>query len=179
MRQIHRHALALGLVLALSACGSDPEPRFEADPSPAPSEVTTSAPAKEAWEERSDDGAIAFVEHWIDEFNAARSTGDTEALSSNSASDCETCNNFVDLIDSIYAAGGSIATEGWQIAAVGQLPQSGRRTVVPITVKQAPQEYEESAGAEIQRNPGGEVGMTAAVVWTDDAWKMARLDLIQ
>jgi hypothetical protein len=171
--------LAAGLILTLSACGGDPEPRFEEEPSPTPSEVTSSAPAKEAWEEKSDDGAVAFVEHWIDEFNGARSTGDTTNLVRNSTADCETCTNFVDLIDTIYEAGGSISTKGWRIAAVGQLPETGKSTVIPITVKQAPQEYEESEGAEIQRNPGGQVGMTATVTWSNGAWKMARLDLVQ
>lgn len=174
-------ALASGLALAatLSACGGDPEPRFEAEPTAAPSTASPSANAEpEPWEEKSDDGAVAFVEHWIDEFNAARATGESEGLASLGTAGCETCNNFVALIEQIYAAGGYVRTDGWSIVAVGELPQSGKTSIVPVTVEQAPQELRETAESAVQRNPGGTVSMTATLNWTGREWKMGRLDLV-
>lgn len=177
MRQIHRHALALGLVLALSACGSDPEPRFEADPSPAPSEVTTSATAKEAWEEKSDDGAIAFVEHWIDEFNKMRATGDTGTVADLSSKTCDSCRNFVQLTNQIYDAGGSLETAGWMPLTVSQPAESSSDApVLSVRVKQAPQTVIESRESEPVEYDGGRIDLVAHLKWARDRWQMTRLD---
>ena len=140
MRQIHRHALALGLVLALSACGGDPEPQFEAHPSPAPSEVTTSAPAKEAWEEKSPEGAVAFAEHWVDELNDASMSGETQGLQAVSAEGCSSCASLIDFIDETYAEGGEIRGGQWQLRKVTySSPDNGRTVAVGGTMKIPPQ----------------------------------------
>lgn len=132
MRQIHRHALALGLVLALSACGGDPEPQFEADPSPAPSEVTTSAPAKEAWEEKSPEGAVAFAEHWTATFSEAFQTGNTEDLAALNDANCESCDFLTATVDDIYADGGTARGDAWRLREAAWAPptENGRRIVV-------------------------------------------------
>ncbi len=179
MRQIHRHALALGLVLALSACGGDPEPQFEADTSPTPSEVTTSAPAKEAWEEKSDDGAIAFVEHWIDEFNAAVRSGETTALADLSDSSCTTCTNFVTLTDEIYAAGGRVETEGWSIRSLSQPKKSGSGTLVSANFEQPKERIWRSKGSKPEKYPGGPIDYVLTLDWQDGRWQMSAMDVLQ
>lgn len=172
--------VALGAtVLVLAGCGADAKPKFEAEPSTSPTSASPSPDEPEPWEERTDEGAIAFVEHWIDLFNASRDTGETRLLADASTERCETCSNFVALTERIYNDGGSVKTDGWRIAQVGRLPQTGSTTVVPISVRQAPQVLQESANADPQQNPGGRVGMTATVRWTASGWKMDRLDLVQ
>lgn len=175
-----RGVVALGAtVLVLAGCGADAGPKFEADPSPSPTSASPTPDEAEPWEEKSDEGAVAFVEHWIGLFNTARATGNTGPLADASTEQCETCSNFVALTDRIYGEGGSVKTDGWTVARVGQLPQTGSTSVVPISVDQAPQVLQESAEATPQRNPGGRVGMTATVRWTTSGWKMDRLDLVQ
>ena len=179
MRQIHRHALALGLVLALSACGGDPEPQFEADPPPAPSEVTASAPAKEAWEEKSPEGAVAFAEHWLAVFQEAENSGEVEDLKSLSTNKCGSCKNFVDAIQEVYAAGGSMRSEGWRVLTVGEPAAAEKGYSIPLQVEQSDQTVVEKAGAEPQLNEGISIGLAAQVIWTSSAWQMNRLDIVQ
>ncbi len=179
MRQIHRHALALGLALALSACGGDPEPQFEADPSPAPSEVTTSAPAKEAWEEKSPEGAVAFAEYWLAVFNEAENSGEVEELKSLSSNNCGSCNNFVAAIEEVYAAGGSMRSEGWRILSVGEPAAAEAGYSIPLQVEQTDQTVVEKTGAKPQLNQGISIGLAAQVIWTRSAWRMSRLDIVQ
>lgn len=174
MRQIHRHALALGLVLALSACGGDPEPQFEADPSPAPSEVTTSAPAKEAWEEKSDDGAIAFVEHWVEAFSDAFQTGDTAAVRDLADAGCDACDGLVDLIDAAYADGGSIRGDAWSVVAArpSGTPPEGR-AAVSADIEQ-PQQVVKKAGERPMRTSAGEATYLFELSW-DGGWAVSSI----
>lgn len=175
MRQIPRHALALGLVLALSACGGDPEPQFEADPSPTPSEVTSSAPAKEAWEEKSPEGAVAFAEHWTATFSEAFQTGETKSLVAISTKDCEGCNFFTSLIREVYDGGGSISGSAWRLTDAGWSTLEDESVVAVAGRMRIPEQT-------ISRS--GESPTTAAptveryiftVTWSDGGWKTQSL----
>lgn len=129
-RTIGALASSLALAATLSACGGDPEPRFEAEPSVAPSTASPSASAEpEPWEERTPEGAVAFAKHWTATFSEAFQTGDTTNLSALSAPECETCRTFIDLIDSVYGDGGSISGESWSLEDPGWV-QSGRDFIV-------------------------------------------------
>ncbi|ANH38167.1 hypothetical protein I601_1736 [Nocardioides dokdonensis FR1436] len=180
---MRRHlAYAAALLLALTACsGDDPEPKV-ADPTPSasPSPSESAAPAKEEWEKKTDDGAVAFVEHWVDVFNKARSGGDTEELSRLSSPDCETCSNFMKLIDQIYGAGGSVETKGWRVAQFGEpLNSPAAESVLPISVDQAPQILRKTADSKPQRNSGGRAGFIAFIAWNSGRWQMTRLDITE
>lgn len=182
MRKTVRYAvaqgLAAGLALALSACGGDPEPRFEAEPSPTPSEVTSSAPVKEAWEEKSDDGAVAFVEHWIDEFNAMRATGDAEPLRALSDRSCESCTASIAYTEEIYSSGGELVTDGWELLqASAPADANSLNPVLGLRVRRSPQVLRESAEAQPQRFKGGDADYTAYLEWKSGGWIMTRLDL--
>lgn len=173
-------ATTLVLVATLSACGGDPEPRFQEEPSAAPSAASPSASAEpEAWEERTDDGAVAFVEHWIDEFNISVSTGDSTRLERLSQADCTTCSNFVGLTTQIYDAGGSVEGGGWAIASTSEPERSNGATLISINIDQEPQTIRESAGAKPDGYSGGRVDYLATIIWDQGAWSMAALDVIE
>lgn len=183
MRKTVRYAvaqgLAAGLVLALSACGGDPEPRFEEEPSPTPSEVTSSAPAKEAWEEKSPEGAVAFAEHWLAAFNQAENSGDVAELRLLSSRECESCSNFVAAIQEVYGSGGRMRSDGWRVLSVGEPTLVDQGYSVPLQVEQSDQEVVAEAGAKPQLNRGIKIGLAAQVSWTQSTWKMQRLDIVQ
>lgn len=181
---MRRHlAYAAGAAaLALAGCGGDDPTPQVADPTSSPSvSASPSASAaveKEAWEKKTEAGARAFIERWIEIFNESRSSGETQALSSVSTADCETCSNFVVLIDRIYGDGGSVVTDGWEVTQFADsVDDSAGRLVIPISVSQAPQELRESAGSEVQKNPGGRTGFVATVTWQSGGWQMKRLDI--
>ena len=111
---MRRHlAYAAGAaVLALTGCGGDDPTPQVADPTPSasvsPSPSASAAAEKEAWEKKTDDGAVAFVEHWLEVFNEMQVTGETDRRWGDQRSDCETCANFVEITDDIYESGGRI-----------------------------------------------------------------------
>ena len=83
MRRHLAYAATGAVVLALTGCGDDPEPRV-ADPTSTPksssSPSASAAIEKEPWEEKTDDGAVAFVEHWLEVFNEMQRDGDQDDL---------------------------------------------------------------------------------------------------
>jgi len=56
----------------------------------------------------------AFVHRYIDLLNHAMVTGDTERLRA-AARNCEGCDNYADLYEERYAAGGYIRSRGWHV----------------------------------------------------------------
>ena len=58
-------------LLAVGCSDEEPTPKFAPSESPSPSETTTPTAEPEAWEVKSEDGAVAFAEHWVDVFNDA------------------------------------------------------------------------------------------------------------
>lgn len=175
-RTIGTLASGLALVAALSACGGDPEPQFEAEPSVTPSAASPSASAEaEPWEERTDEGAVAFVEHWIGEFNAMQTSGQTDAFAALGVADCQTCENFVDITNQIYSDGSRIESNGWSITGVGVPPnQDGNTRDVSVSIRQAP-EVIYAPNGEVDRKPGGRITVVATVLWRQDSWRMAEL----
>lgn len=166
-------ATTLVLVATLSACGGDPEPRFQEEPSAAPSASPPSASAEpEAWEERTDDGAVAFVEHWIDEFNAMQTSGQTEEFAALGTGDCETCKNFVAITDEIYSDGSRIESDGWAITQADVPPnQAGQIRDVSVRIRQAPETIYGPDG-DSEDKPGGVITVVATVEWRQNSWVM-------
>lgn len=115
-RTIGALASSLALAATLSACGGDPEPRFEAEPSAAPSTASPSASAEpEPWEERTPEGAVAFAKHWTATFSEAFQTGETTDFERLSDEACETCGDLTALIKDIYGQGGRIDGAPWRL----------------------------------------------------------------
>lgn len=135
-RTIGTLASTLALAAALSACGGDPEPQFEAEPSAVPTTSSPSASASaepEPWEVRTPEGAVAFAKHWTATFSEAFQTGKTAALDEISAKQCEGCNFFVALIREVYDGGGSIDGDAWQLVNAGWSSPKGNEAVVAVT----------------------------------------------
>ena len=173
-----RHLVAaVAAVLVLGACSDDPTPRFEADPSDTPS-LTPTPDEPEPWEEKSDEGAIAFVEHWVDTFNKSTVTGDSSALDDISSPSCVTCTNFIALTDDIYSAGGRVISDGWSIDSTSDPKVSGKSTLISIDITQSPQVITRAAGEQAERYPGGDVDYLATIRWSGE-WQMWAMDVVQ
>ncbi len=103
---MRRHlAYAAGAaVLALAGCGGDDPTPQVADPTPtasvSASPSASAAVEKEAWEKKTEAGAIAFAKRWVRLFDEAKSSGDTAELEAVSSDDCKTCQNFISLTKS-------------------------------------------------------------------------------
>jgi hypothetical protein len=165
------------LPVLAAGCSDDPEPRFE--PSPSPTESTSSAaPEPKAWEVKSEAGAVAFAKHWIDVFNEAASTGETDELAAMTGPACQTCRNFVDLIEDIYGDGGQYASEGWSVVHTSiakDLPPA--KASVAMRVRQ-PAERISRPGQPVERHEAATVTYSAALEWKDGEWQMGRLTFL-
>src|SRR5665811_2149188 len=98
--------------LALVGC-SDPAPIEPNGPatSATPTQVAPTLP--EAAKDDSEEGAVAFVKHYIELLNYASDTGDVERLREASDPKCGGCNSYVELYESTYANGGYFKAPGW------------------------------------------------------------------
>src|SRR5690606_12099830 len=79
------------LTTSAPAVTSEPEPVETTE-----AEVTTEAPDETAADsmDQSEDGAIAFAEHYLQTLNTARESGETETLASLAHDSCKSCANF-------------------------------------------------------------------------------------
>lgn len=179
-RTIGALASSLALAATLSACGGDPEPRFEAEPSVAPSTASPSASAEpEPWEEKSDDGAIAFVEHWIEVFDESKEDGDTSELSALSSTSCVTCQNFIEMTNEIYDNGGSVTSKGWTIESISEPVRSDDSTLVAVNVLQSPQQIQRTSDSKVEKFEGGKIDFAFTLRWKEGAWTVEAVDAVQ
>jgi hypothetical protein len=80
-----------------------------AEPSAAPSSTLPPLPPEAT--ELSGAGAVAFLEWWVEMYNHVEATGETELVFQHSEPGCTFCQNFVERVDPVYAAGGRIERE--------------------------------------------------------------------
>lgn len=172
-------ACAVSLVgLTLSGCSSsadDPEPVVDqqaASATPTPTPSADPSPAPEPWERRTQAGAVAFVEHWVKVFNEASDSGETDALRTLSAADCQSCNRLITAIDDLYAAGGSIVSDGWAVQQIGLLGDPNARSPeVAVAVRQKAQTVNLPDG-DVQEFEESSATYSASLVWHKGGWKV-------
>ncbi|MCM0622674.1 DUF6318 family protein, partial [Nocardioides bruguierae] len=175
-------AVALTSALALSACSSDDPDPVVADPTPsAPSSSVDPTPTEDAaepWEARGPRGAVAFVAHWTETFNAAFQSGETGDLSGLSSADCEGCTAVIDLIDGTYADGGSIRGDGWTIttSSWSESPRAGDQAVT-VTFDQPKQTFIESSG-EPSTSAAATSRYAFVLDWRTDGWQISDLRVL-
>jgi hypothetical protein len=176
VRFVRRYVVAAAVLpLLATGCSDDPQPKFEPSPSDSPSESNSDPAEPKAWEVKSEKGAVAFATHWIDVFNGAAASGDTEPLTELSSPACQTCMNFVALIDGIYADGGQYKSAGW--AVIGTSSADGlpaNQGSVAMRIRQ-PAERITRPGQPAERHESATVTYSARLGWEDGQWQMQRL----
>jgi hypothetical protein len=165
-------------LLAVGGCSDDePEPNFA--PSSSPSPTRSSSPAPEAWEVKSEDGAVAFARHWVDVFNDAQESGETSTLRAISTDSCVSCDGFAGQLEDLYNGGGTLDSDGW--AVVHSVPTAdvpNNEAIVALRINRSPQVIQQADGKE-QRFAGGRATYSARLVWRANAWLMNELELLQ
>lgn len=168
-------------LLALAACSED-EPSAEPDEpsrtssSPDPNQSDAAPPLPPEASKRTAAGAETFAKHWISVFNHASATGDTTSLAALSGAGCETCSNYVALIKKIYGPGGRIESDGWEVTeARGSTSPGG--TSVAMRVTQSPERVIYVKPKRTKEFDGGQAKLVARLGWSDEGWRMDRLDL--
>lgn len=90
--------------------------------------------------------AEAFVEHYIDLFNYAMTTGDTKAFRAASRG-CEGCDAYAALFEKQYRRGGSNQSEGWSVGNLS-FAKGQNGLVALVSVASAKMRYKKSDKAK-------------------------------
>lgn len=176
-------ALVTGSLLALGATGcteDEPQPKVPDTSTPSTPAPSTSSESQSpsgsdtpsdpgtprAWEEHSEDGADAFVRHWIDLFNDARlEDGSTQALLRASTEGCATCSNFADHIERWREQGVMYQSEPWTVFQIGTISYSPREVSFIVGVRQ-PKEVIQSPGHSQEQNAAAEKNLRFTLRWS-------------
>lgn len=155
-------ALSAVLLLSLAACGGDDEPTADEVPAYADN-------AGEA-------GAEQFVGYWTDTLNTATASGETEDLKALASPECQACTDFATQLDQIYADGGRVESEGWEINKI--VPEAGAtddEVGLLVTFAVSPQKVFESEDAKPQKFEGGNQGFRFHLVRDEGTWQVQDL----
>ena len=155
-------ALSAVLLLSLAACGGDDEPTADEVPAYADN-------AGEA-------GAEQFVGYWTDTLNEATTSGETADLKALAAPGCQACTDFAAQLDDIYAGGGHVESEGWEINKI--VPEAGAsddEVGLLVTFAVSPQKVYESEDAKAQEFEGGNQGFRFHLVRDEGTWQVQDL----
>lgn len=180
---MRRHlAYAAGAAaLALAGCGGDDPTPQVADPtssaSVSASPSASAAVEKEAWEKKTDDGAVAFVEHWLEVFSTAFQSGKVQDLQTLHADSCSACAGFEQLISDAWNNGGRIEGGAWTASSLApsQNPPDGK-AAISATVEQPNQVIIDSDGTKTQ-TPAGSADYLFELNWTSGEWQVANFSI--
>lgn len=188
-------ALVTGSLLALGATGcteDEPQPKMPDTSTPSTPAPSTSSESQspsgsdtpsgpgtpQAWEEHSEDGADAFVRHWIDLFNDARLNQETDPLREASTPECATCKNFADMTDQWASEGATYQGEPWSIEKLGIQPYGAKEATIVAVIK-APPDVLREPGQDPQRMPGGNKTLKFTIKWQKSSWLMHEVVEVQ
>ena len=139
---------------AIVAGCSDPEPTPKI-PDPTP---TSSTPSPTDSETPDEETAEEFVRRWVDVNTKMQATGDASeyvALSSK----CKPCRATADRVESIYADGGFVETQGWLVDRVIDRTGGGGSPVLDLEITSTPTKYRETAEGPTKELDGGQIVM--------------------
>ncbi len=177
--------LLTGLVTGLAGCSEDEPTPIMPDPStPSPTTATSEDPpldyTPEAWEEKTDAGAIAFVDHWVNLVNRGRLTGDSQPMTDVSTPRCKTCASYAEIMATWHAPGAEHEGGPWKVLQRSDPQWDGNgRAEIFFRVRQPKQIVDLAGPGGRSRFNGGEETYRASLRWTDDEWKMDEQEIIE
>lgn len=152
--------------LALAACNNSSE-------SSGASEGPSIPPAAKAVTE---EGVKQFASYWIDTLNEATTSGRTKHLKELSVKSCRLCNDFAHRLDKIYAHGGHVESDGFQIqSAVMDAGMTQKAAGVLLNLNATPQTVYERKGAKPVEHSGGQLRLRMLVTRVGDHWLVKEL----
>ena len=121
--------------------------------------------------EQTQEGAMAFAEHFVDVVNYTGVEPTGGLIADLSTNECETCSNLEETV--VYSEENRevLPEDAW---TVGKPPEvlvfDGSQAVVRLTVDEAELPVLDTSGAEVDRTVGGTFQMALDLRWNDDGW---------
>lgn len=161
---------AAAVCFAVASCSSS---------SDKPSAQSSNAAGIPSYATSNDDhGAQEFASYWVDTLNKATVSGKTAQLKAISDKGCSRCNDFLQQLNKMYAAGGHVETKGWAVQAM--VPETGlpkNVAAVKVAVKVAPQTVYRTAKSQPEKVKGGEMTFRLVMGRQDNHWIVQNIDL--
>jgi hypothetical protein len=118
-----------------------------------------------------EDGVKQFASYWIDTLNEATTSGDTQQLKELALKSCTVCTDFADRLDKIYADGGHVETDGFQVkSATMDAGMTEKAAGVLLNLNATPQTVFEKKGAKPEEHQGGQLRLRMLVSREGDHW---------
>lgn len=149
-----------------------------AEPTAAPSSTLRPLPAEAT--ELSEAGAVAFLEWWVEMYNHVEATGETELVFQHSEPGCTFCQNFVERVDPVYAAGGRIEREAPTrfLDVVPSAPDSNSYVVVTLNISSSTSRSFARDGRLLSTVPGEDpFPVAVGLQWTGSQWSLTDVQL--
>jgi len=125
-------AAVFSSALALVGC-SDPEPKEPNGPTKTATPTHVAPTLPEAATKDSEEGAVAFVKHYIALLNYAANTGDVEQLRDASDPACEGCASYVSAFESTYEQGGDVTGFEWTVSSASHQDDDSIATQIDLS----------------------------------------------
>lgn len=166
-------ALGAAVVLLLSGCSDEPEPKFADPTSEVPTstgvEPVTEPPTSEPTEVPKPEGAQAFIRRWHQVSDAMQVSGETKDYRQ-LGPDCESCVRTADLVESYYVAGGFIRYAGTDVQSIKKVSSNGDVLEFEVTRNSPPTRFQESASAPTMTIDGGKSMLRMKIRREGAAW---------
>ncbi len=109
MRPLASVIIACAIALSLGSCSDEKPPPVPPTTATTPANPdATPPPMPVRAQEDSRQGVTDFVKYYLDVFNYANHSGDTEELGRLSSPSCSACESYIEAIESLYGGGGAI-----------------------------------------------------------------------
>lgn len=171
-------ATAAGLLL-LSGCGGSPSEEPTTTALPSPTKATPAAPAApelpDAASENTKEGAIAFVQHYVEMLNVAQFGGSLRPLREASDPLCENCQSVIRRLKSIHTSGGKVIGGEWTLVKVDAIAvdfEDVHGFSCPLQVRSTRQVVR-MPGKKEEVYPAGSVDYTFSVFFEHGRWRLA------
>lgn len=169
-----RWALATLLaVCLLGGCSDDdPEPNIDSDPTPSASTSSATVSPSESVTP-SALGPEETLRAWVAARNEALRDGNTDAVRALSAGDCDTCDQHIEPIERVYAAGGSFDTPGWTVDRLKVVTTGEDKSKLDVAMTMSAGQTIEQAGATPTSYPEDHRLMFFRLGREADTWRVA------
>lgn len=180
------------LLVALSSCSEGaPTPKPLASSTSTTSPASTPGPSTSASAPaagtlppeartgaRTKASAEAFMERYIQAFNAATATGETAVLAAMGDGTCESCSAASGRVERLYDRGGHISSAGWTLKrmAIAMTPGGAK---VSVDINLSPQVVIERANSPTTRYKGGQISTTFLLSFRQSRWLVDEIERSQ